>query len=51
MADWIQMPFVMVSGVSRSIGLLDVVVIVEGVWAVSGVNFGRPILTNGAFVA
>jgi len=25
------------------------VVIVEGEWAVSGVNLGRPILTNGAF--
>jgi len=41
----------MVSGVGRGMGALDGVVIVEGEWAVLGVNLGRPILTNGAFVA
>jgi len=29
-ADWIQMPFGMVSGVGRRMGILDGVVIVEG---------------------
>jgi len=29
-ADWIQMPFGMVSGVGRGMGVLDGVVIVEG---------------------
>jgi len=29
-ADWIQMPFGMMSGVGRGMGVLDVVVIVEG---------------------
>ena len=35
---WIQMPFGMVSGDSRGMGVLDAVVIVEGV------NLGRPIV-------
>ena len=45
-ADWIRMPFGMVSGVDRGIGL----VIVEREGAVLGVNVGRPIVTNGDFV-
>jgi len=40
------MPFGMVSGVDRGIGL----VIVEREGAVLGVNVGRPIVTNGDFV-
>ena len=35
-ADWIQMPFGMVSGVGRGMGVLDGVVIVEGEGAVLG---------------
>jgi len=45
------MSFVMVSGVGRGMGVLDGVVIVEGKGAVLEVNFGRPIVTNGDFVA
>jgi len=30
MADWIWMPFVVMSGVSRGMGVFDWVVIVEG---------------------
>jgi len=37
--------------VGRRMGLLDGVVIVEGERAVLSVNFGRPIVTNGKFVA
>jgi len=51
MADWIRMLFGMVSGVSRGMGELDGVVIIEGEWAVLGVNLGHPIITNGVFVA
>ena len=51
MAEWFQMPFGMVSGVSRGIGVLTGVVIVEGEGAVLGVNLGRLIVTNGDFVA
>jgi len=51
MADWIWIPFGMVCGVSRVMGVLDGVMIVEGEWAVSGVNLRRPIVINGAFVA
>jgi len=48
-AERIRMPFGVVSGVGRGIGVLD-----EGgdrrrEGAVLGVNFGRPIVTNGAF--
>jgi len=43
------MPFGVVRGVDRGTGILDRVVIVEGEGAVWGVNFGRPIVTNGAF--
>jgi len=45
------MPFGMVSGVSRGMGVLDGVVIVEGKGAFLWVNLGRPLLTNGDFVA
>ena len=41
------MPFGMVSGVGRGMGVLDGVVIVKGEGAVFGVNLGRPIVTNG----
>jgi len=43
------MPFGMLSGVGRWMGVLDGVVIVEGEGAVLGVNLERPIVTNGAF--
>ena len=39
-----------VSGVGRSMGVLDGVVIVEGEEAVLGVNLGNPIVTNRDFV-
>jgi len=45
------MPFGMVSGVGRGMGVLDGVVIVEGEGTVLGVNLGRPIVTNGDVVA
>ena len=45
------MPLGMVSRVSRGMGVLDGVVIVEGEGAVFGMNLGHPIVTNGAFVA
>ena len=47
------MPFGVVSGVGRGMGVLDRdefirwVAIVEGGGAVLGVNLGRPIVTNG----
>jgi len=44
MAEWIRMPFGMVSGVSRMMGVLNRV---EG--AVLGVNLGRPTVTNGDY--
>ena len=47
------MPFGVVSGVGREMGVLHVglwVVIVEGKGAVLGVNVGCPTLTNGDFV-
>jgi len=51
-ADLTWMPFGVVSVVGRGIGVLDGMEIVEGEWAVlRGVNFGRPIVTNGNFVA
>ena len=43
------MPFGVVSGVDRGMGVLDGVVIVEGEEAVFGVSLGRPIVTNWAF--
>jgi len=36
-----------VSGVGRWMGVLDGVVIVEGKRQFSGVNLGRPIVSNG----
>jgi len=50
-AGWIRMPFEMVSGVGRGMGVLDGVVIIEGEGAVLWVNFGRRIVTNGDFAA
>jgi len=44
-ADWIRMPFGVVSGVGRGM------VIVEWEGGDLGVNLGRPIVTNGDFVA
>jgi len=35
-ADWIRMPFGMVSGMGRGMGVLDWMVIDEGEWAVLG---------------
>jgi len=46
MADWIRMPFGVVSGVGRGMGVLDGVVIDEGKGQFGG-EFGRPIVTNG----
>ena len=45
------MPFWMVSEVGRGMGVLDGVVIVEGKGQFLGVNLGRHVVTNGAFVA
>jgi len=45
-ADWIRMPFEVMSGVGRGMGVLDGVTIVEGEGAVLGVNVGRPIVTD-----
>jgi len=45
------MPFGIVSGVGRGMDVLDGMVIVEGEGAVLGMNLGRPIITNGDFVA
>ena len=44
------MPFGVVSGVSRGMGVLDGVVIIEGDEVVLGGEFGRPIVTNEDFV-
>ena len=43
------MPFGVMSGVGRGMGVLDGVVIVEREGAVLEANFGRPIVANGAF--
>ena len=53
MAEWIQMPFGMVSEVGRMMGVLDGmgVVIMKGEGAVLGVICGCPIVTNGDFVS
>ena len=45
-AEWIRMPFGMVSGVGRCVLW---VVIVEGEGTVLGVNLGRPTVTNGDY--
>ena len=50
-ADWIQMPFVVLSGVSRGIGVLDGMVIEERERTVLGVNVGSPIVNNGDLYA
>jgi len=41
-ADWIRMPFGVVSRVTLGMGVLDGVVIVKGERAVLGVNVGHP---------
>jgi len=46
-AEWIQMPFGMVSGIDRGMGVLDGVGDRRREWAVLGVNLGRPFVTNG----
>ena len=51
MAEWIRMPFGMVSRVCRGMGVLDGVFIVEGEGGVFGMNLWCPIVTNGDFVA
>ena len=43
------MPFRLVSGVGRRMGVLDGVVIAEGEGALLWVNLGRPVATNGYF--
>jgi len=47
MADWILMPFGVVSGVGRGMGVVNRVVIVEGEGEALGMNLGRPTVTNG----
>jgi len=44
------MPFGVVNGVSRGMGVLHGVVIVEGKEAVLGVNLGHPIVTSGTLL-
>jgi len=51
MADWIRIPFGMVSGVGRGMGALDGSGYRRREGAVLGVNLGHPIVTIGAFVA
>jgi len=48
-AEW--MPFEMVSGVGRGMGVVNGVVIIEGEGAVLGVNLGCLMVTNGDLVA
>jgi len=48
-AEWIRMLFGMVSGVSRMMGVLDEVMIIEVGGAVLGVNLGHPTVTNGDY--
>ena len=50
-ADWIQIPFGVVSGVELDIGVLNFGAVRRREGAVSGVNLRRPIVTNGDFVA
>ena len=45
------MPFKVVSGFGRGMGVLDGVEIVEGEAAVFGVNVGHPVVTSGDFLA
>ena len=50
-SDWIWMPFEVVNGVSRWMGVLDGVEIAQGEGTILGVNLGHPIVTNEDFVA
>ena len=50
-ADWIRMPFGMVTVVGRRMGVLDGVVIIKGEGTVLGVNVGHPVVTTGDFIA
>jgi len=45
------MPFEVVNGVSRWMGVLDGVEIAQGEGTILGVNLGHPIVTNEDFVA
>ena len=45
------MPFGVVSGVGRGMGILDGGGYRRWEWAVLGVNVGHPTVTNGDFVA
>jgi len=49
-ADWIRMPFRVVSGVGRGMGVLDGGGDRRRGRGSLGVNLGRPIVTNGDFV-
>jgi len=51
MADWLWMPFGVVSGVSCRMGELDRVEIVKWEGTVLDINVGYPIVSNGDFVA
>jgi len=50
-ANWIRMPFGMVSGVGLGIGVLGGSSDRRKGRDIFGVNLGRPIVTNGDFVA
>ena len=50
-ADWIWMPFGMVSGVSRGMSVFDGGGDSRSEGAVLGVNLGHPVVTSGDFVA
>ena len=50
-ADWIQMPFGVVSGVGLGMGVLDFGGDRRRGTGSLGVNLWRPIVTNGYFVA
>jgi len=45
------MPFRVVSGVGQGMDVLDEVEIAEGEGAILEMNLGRPIVTNGEFLA
>ena len=50
-AEWIWLPFGIVSGVGRGMGVLDGDGYRRREGAVLGLNLGRPVVTNGDFVA
>ena len=50
-AEQTRMPFGVMSGVGRGMGVLDGLVIVGGQGALLGVDLGRPIVTNEDFDA